>query len=530
MSRTRRFLGGVGFGYANQLLVMLTGLWLTPFLLGRVGPHDYGLWLVGAQVLAYLMLLDLGVVALLPREAATLTGRAGHDAEELRTLTGQTARLVLWQTPLMMAAAAAVYFLLPSPWEALRAPLAGLLAVVAVTFPLRVLPAALQGLQDLQFLAQLSICAWGAGFLLTVGLVVAGVGLPALAAGWALVHCLTIAASFVRLRQRFPHALPRGLPRFTREEARRKLASGFWVSVTQVAVVLLYGTDVLIIGKLLGPAAVVPYACTVKLVQVLSNQPQMLTQVAIPALSELRAGGAGEDLRRVCVALTQAMLILSGGVFCVVLATNEGFVGWWVGPGQFGGLLLTALVLANMLVRHWNLTLACVLFAFGGERRLAVVALLDGLVTVGAMVALTPLYGLTGAAAGTLVGVLLVSLPANLSALAGANAVPVGWLLRALAPWGWRFAALAVVCGAAAAGFVPRGFAPLAAVGTAVGAAYTLLMLPVVWRGPLGVYVRPRVNALAARFRTEKAEGRKRKAEGGRQKAEGGRKPLVSDS
>jgi O-antigen/teichoic acid export membrane protein len=505
MSRTRRFIGGVGFGYANQLLVMLAGLWLTPFLLGRVGQHDYGLWLVGGQVLAYLLLLDFGVVALLPREAATLTGRAGRGPEELRTLVGQTTRLVLWQTPLMFAAAAAVYLLLPAQWEALRAPLAGLLAVLAVTFPLRVLPAALQGLQDLQFLAQLNICAWGAGLLLTVGMVVAGCGLYSLAAGWTLAHCLTIAASFARLRRRFPEALPRRLPRPARDETRRKLASGFWVSVTQVAVVLLYGTDVLVIGKLLGPAAVVPYACTVKLVQVLSNQPQMLTQVAIPALSELRAGGAGQDLRRVCVALTQAMLILSGGVFCVVLATNEGFVNWWVGAGQFGGLALTALVLANMLLRHWNLTVGCVLFAFGFERRLALTALLDGLLSVGATLALTPLYGLEGAAAGALLGVLLVSLPSNLSALAGAQAVPLSWLLRALAPWGWRFAALAALCGASAAGFVPRGFAPLALVGAGVGAAYTLLMLPVLWRDPLGVYVRPRVHALAARFRTGKA-------------------------
>jgi O-antigen/teichoic acid export membrane protein len=504
MSRTKSFLGGVGFGYANQFLVTLTGLWLTPFLLGRVGQHDYGLWLVGAQVLAYLMLLDFGVVALLPREAAFVAGRAGRASVELRALVGQTARLVLWQTPLMMAAAAAVYLLLPAQWEALRAPLACLLAVLAVTFPLRVLPAALQGLQDLRFLAQLGLCAWGVGLVLTVGLVLGGFGLYSLAAGWGAAHCVTLAACYVRLRRRFREALPRSLPRPARGETRRRLSSGFWVSVTQVAVVLLYGTDVLVIGKLLGPAAVVPYACTVKLVQVLSNQPQMLTQVAIPALSELRAGGVREDLRRVCVALSQAILILSGGVFCVVLAVNEGFVGWWVGAGQFGGLLLTALVLLNMILRHWNLTTGCVLFAFGFERRLAVTALLDGLLTVGATLALTPAYGLTGAAAGSLAGVCLVSLPSNLSALAGANAVPVGWLLRSLAPWFWRFAAVAAACGVLAAGFVPRGFAALAAVGAAAGAAYTLLMLPVIWRGPLGVYVRPRAAALAARFRMRK--------------------------
>src|SRR2546430_1995041 len=63
MSRPRRFLGGAGFGYANQVVVTLAGLWLVPFLLARTGQHDYGLWLVGTQVLAYLALMDFGVVA-----------------------------------------------------------------------------------------------------------------------------------------------------------------------------------------------------------------------------------------------------------------------------------------------------------------------------------------------------------------------------------------------------------------------------------------------------------------------------------
>ena len=49
------------------------------------------------------------------------------------------------------------------------------------------------------------------------------------------------------------------------------LGRSAWVSLAQIAQVFLNGTDVLIIGKLLGPAAVVPYSCTSKLVTVLAN-------------------------------------------------------------------------------------------------------------------------------------------------------------------------------------------------------------------------------------------------------------------
>ena len=75
MSRTERFLGGVGLGYVSMVLALVVGLWLTPFLLGRIGTEEYGLWLITTQILGYLMLLDLGVVALAPRETAYATGR-----------------------------------------------------------------------------------------------------------------------------------------------------------------------------------------------------------------------------------------------------------------------------------------------------------------------------------------------------------------------------------------------------------------------------------------------------------------------
>src|SRR5258708_1661948 len=98
MSRTKRFLGGVSLGYTNQGLVMVAGLWLTPFLLHRIGQHDYGLWLVGAQLLAYLSLMDFGIVALLPRATAYATGRAGGSvcASDLPEIIGQTSSLVLF--------------------------------------------------------------------------------------------------------------------------------------------------------------------------------------------------------------------------------------------------------------------------------------------------------------------------------------------------------------------------------------------------------------------------------------------------
>src|SRR5205807_1556651 len=184
-----------------------------------------------------------------------------------------------------------------------------------------------------------------------------------------------------RVRSHFPQVLPIRLPHLNWNSARRSLGSGSWVTVSQIAQVLLNGTDLVIIAKLLGPAAVVPYAFTGKLITVLANQPQLLIQAAAPALSEMRAGETAQRQLQACNALSQAMLLASGAVACVVMVVNRGFVSWWTGAAQYGGFTLCALLLVNMLLRHWNNPLVYSVFCFGGERRLALTTLFDGLLT-----------------------------------------------------------------------------------------------------------------------------------------------------
>ena len=230
----------------------------------------------------------------------------------------------------------------------------------------------LEGLQDLTFLGQVQLGTWLAGILVTVVAIVGGRGLLSLALGWVVSQILAGACWAYRLRQRFPGIFPTRLPALSAAAARRQLGQGFWVIVAQVAHVLLAGTDVLIIGILAGPAAVVPFVCTGKLISVLTNQPQLLMQAAGPALSEMRMGEPKARLFQVSSALTQAMLMASGAVACAVLAVNQGFVTWWVGADQYAGLPLTVLLVLVMLLRHWNTTTVYTLFAFGRERRLAV--------------------------------------------------------------------------------------------------------------------------------------------------------------
>ncbi|HEV7396250.1 MAG TPA: oligosaccharide flippase family protein [Pyrinomonadaceae bacterium] len=502
MSRTNRFLSGVSFGYASQILTTFVAFWLTPFLLHRIGQHSYGLWLVGAQLVFYLGLLDVGIVALLPRETAYATGRAPslEETSDLPLLIGQTLRVIVYQVPLVALGAAILWFSMPAEWLELKSPIGVVLIAFVLIFPLRVFNAILNGLQDLAFLGRMTIVGYLLSTCITIGLVMAGWGLYALALGWAVSQIFGAVTGWYRLWTRFPFVLPRSLPRISWQVARHRLGQGFWVSLNQIAQVLLNGTDILIIGKVFGPAAVVPYAITGKLIGVLANQPQMLMAAAGPALSQMRTGESHAHLSRVCIALSQAMLMLSGAVVCVVLAVNEGFVGRWVGSAQYGGFALTGLILLSMLLRHWNLTVGYALFCFGYERRLCLTALGDGLLSVVAVFLLTRELGIIGAPLGIIIGAVLISLPANLSALAHESKVSLGYLIQPLLPWFVRFLLIVAVAGVIAKVWIPNTLVLIGIVSIAIGIVYCLVMLPLAFREPLGSYVRPLIYPLRAQL------------------------------
>jgi O-antigen/teichoic acid export membrane protein len=496
MTRSRRFFGGLRLSYLYQAVAMVGGLWLTPFLLRHLGQHDYGLWLVGLQTLSYLVLMDFGIVALLPRETAYATGHAitGRGGRDVKDTVGQAARIVLYQTPFVALGVVVLWLAVPMG-PAIRGPILVTLLGFALLFPLRIFQAVLHGLQETPYLGKLQFVSWGVSTAIMVILILLGVGLYALAIGWVVGQVIPAALSFYRLRTSFPEVLPARLPKLAGRELFRAFTAGTWVSVAQIAQMLVAGTDYIIIGKLLGASAVVPYACTQKLIMVLANQPHMIMEMAAPGLSQMKTSESHERIFRVCNALALGMLTASGAVVCVVLAVNHSFVSWWLGERQFGGPLLTAAFAVSLLLRQWNTTSVFTIFALGYERRISITTLGDGIVSVLAGLVLVRWLGPIGAAIGSILGVCLVSLPGNLSALAKELQVSIFAVISSIWSWFWRFLIVAAFAGIL--GLRWRANLPYI-VGTTclTGLLYALVMLPMIMESHLRIYLPPQATRL----------------------------------
>jgi O-antigen/teichoic acid export membrane protein len=498
MSRTHKFVGGVVLGHIHLVLVTVVGLWMTPFLLGVLGQQTLGFWLIAQQLLGYLLLMDVGVNALLPRETAFATGRAGGLAQagDLPAVVGRARRAVFWQTPAVGLVAAALWLGMPAEWHPAAGPLALMLACFVLVFPLRLYQAFLQGVQDLPFLSRVQITSWALTTVVTIALVLKGAGLYALVIGWAAGQLSAAGAARVRIAQRYADAWPAWHVRPGRSEVASYMRQAGWISVAQVAQVFLTGSDLLLVGSVLGAGTVVQYACTSKLATVLSNHPQLIMQAATPALSEMRAANRRDQLLDASVALMLAMLTVSGLVACVILALNGSFVTWWVGREQFGGHVLTMLVALHLIVRHLNVTLIYGLFCFGQERRISLTNLADGAVSIGTGILLIALAGQSGAVIGSIIAVVTVSIPANLRALARETATTPTRMASDIWPWLWRFLVLAGACAAMPMIWAPNTVPRMIAAGTGVTLLYGLAMFQGLSQGPLGAYTRPRMTRL----------------------------------
>jgi hypothetical protein len=157
-------------------------------------------------------------------------------------------------------------------------------------------------------------------------------------------------------------------------------------------------------------------------------------------------------------------------------------------------------MLAAMLTRHFNTTNVYALFCFGHERRLALTALADGVVTIGAGIAFVAAFGLAGGALAAISGALVVSVPLNLRALSAETGIERSKLIASLAPWAIRFTLVAGIAGMSGVLLRPTTFVTLALMGGGAAALYAVAVVTPLLRSPAGVYLQPILASVGRRL------------------------------
>src|SRR6185369_8911788 len=135
---------------------------LVPLTLHTLGARTYGLWLTVGEVLTYALMVDPGILHILPWMIAEADGSG--DRGKLRSLVSNALAATILSGLGYFLVAAGGWFFLPDALKLTAAdrallgpPLALLVALTAVTYPLRLFRAVLLGLQDVAFVGGLAV-------------------------------------------------------------------------------------------------------------------------------------------------------------------------------------------------------------------------------------------------------------------------------------------------------------------------------------------------------------------------------------
>ena len=450
MRRTRNAVLAAGFTYGQLGLAMLSGFVLIPFIVRALGARTYGVWLATGELVGYAGMLDLGVMAMLPWLVAQADGR--RDIRELRSIlargflvaaaAGTSVALLAILTWRFMPP---VLGLAESDFVLLSGPLVIVVAVIAMTYPLRVFNAALVGLQDVVFTGSLAILQTIAGVGLTVWLLAEGFGLYAVAIGVAFPPAVTGLASLVRLRT-LKRDVVRGW-RFPELAGLRWIVvegAGAWVA--GLGWTMAAATSGIVIAFLGHPEAVVVYVCTAKLGQLLFQAARVIPDSGLVGLAQIDGEGVKDRVRDAVGTILRLHLLLAGAAATTVVLWNPIFVRLWVGREFFGGLTLNFAVTGALLFVSLTHGLVCCAAVLGHRRAIGAVTLGYGFLTIALSVKLGGALGLPGIAMAPVVSGLVTTLPAGVLLLRRAAALPWRRLGRDVAtPWVIRLAPFLVL-------------------------------------------------------------------------------------
>jgi O-antigen/teichoic acid export membrane protein len=486
---------------SNWLLTALTigaTYVLTPFVIHTMGDSGYGTWTLITALTGYMSLLALGVPMACVRYLAQHVTEG--DTARVNGVIGSCAGLYLMVGVASLVvgigltmALTTVYDIPASLQPQARLGCALMVLQVSLGF-IGLLPEGIMFAHH-DFVARnvVRVAALALRFGLTLGLLALHASLVVLAAIQLATLVFDFTATLVLIRRRYPGVRVH-LGDFDWGVVRRIFSFSLYVLLLGAGARLSFETDALVIGAVLGVAAIPFYAVANSLIVYLLEFTIAIAAVVSPMATRLETAGRRDELVALFLKWSKISLSLAlmAGAFLVVLGPR--FIGWWIGGGYEEGSgavlrILTISCFAFLPVRGVALP---ILMGLGKPRTPTIAFLGAGVLNLVLSVVLARPLGLAGVALGTAIPNVLFAAVVLVVACRELR-IGMGAYLRYVVPRACAGAlpplALLIWC---KTGMQVQSFPGMVAAGAAMLAVFAITWPLFVYRGDPYVDLRPR--------------------------------------
>ena len=395
------------YNVADQLAQPVLLLAAAPFLTHRLGLEYFGIWMLASALTGSIPLFNLGLSDATVKYVAKYRG-SGHSSDMVRVFR---ASLTISGICGVLAGSS---FLIGAPLLAhwiFRTPSKDYVLVVHVVelsgliLTLRsveaVLGGSLRAVEDYPAAAKVSVSVKCGIVASAVFLVLLGCGVTAILLATVTCVALGLLAYAITVKRRIPEI--RFWPRIERDAWREIASFGFYSWLQGLAAVLFSSVDRLLLGALMGTAAVAYYAVCVQLAGLVHAVPAAAFNFLFPYVSARSDGHERGYLWRVFRNASTANLIAVALLALPLLVTGKTLLAKWMGSNfAEHSYTLLAILIAGYAVLACNVVPHFTLLGIGQVRFVCGINLVGGLLTLASMALLIPLTGLLGAGLGRL--------------------------------------------------------------------------------------------------------------------------------
>ncbi|MFZ0311661.1 MAG: lipopolysaccharide biosynthesis protein [Candidatus Korobacteraceae bacterium] len=415
-SRYGRIVQAVGSGTAARLLTAGLTLLSLPLAVRYLGAERYGVWATITTTAVWINLLDLGI-------ANTLTNnisRAYALADKIAAARYFTNALVL-----TCGMAAGVGWVLPFAfpridWVRLfnvgpgvsaaevEHTVAIALGLMLLSLPCALVSKLLAGYQELHR-NNYATCA---GAVASLGGLVLGIALhvsmPALFVMSA--GCLTfasLATMVLVVGWQKPWLLPR-MSLVDRSSLRELLHSGWPFFLIQIAAVVVFSSDNLVVSHYLGASAVTPYSVTWRVVGLAAVLQSLIFPALWPAYAEAYAKRDYGWIRRTFLMTLKATMALNLSCVTLLMLFGRSLIRIWASSAAVPSLHLLLAMGVWAIVSGFMSVESCLLAALNRIREQAVLSILAAALNIALSLLLVHRIGALGVIGGTILSYVIV--------------------------------------------------------------------------------------------------------------------------
>lgn len=403
-NKPKQLVSNTFFNILNLGVNILTAFFLTPFVIHSLGDRMYGVWTLVGTFIGYYGFLDLGVSSAVSRY---LTKSIGEKQPENINVVASTALILFTGISLIGLIVTFIGVILCPLFVANKSDIVtfqiifSLLGVsVSISFTSRVFGGVLFAYlrSDLCFIVQIITCLLRVA--LTYQVLLLGYKLIAIASVTFFISLLDNALVILISLKLFPHITYFGRY-FNKETVKSLLSYGSYTIISQLADILRFNVDNLVITIYLGVACVTPYSIAFQIIRYFTFIVGAVSSAMKPVFSIYDGANDYESIREKYIfgmKLTSTFALFLG--INMILYGNP-FIVRWVGKeyeNSYIVLVILAIVFTYELMQSQGIG---VMYSLSKHKYLAYLNIGEGIGNLVLSIILAKKFGIYGVALGT---------------------------------------------------------------------------------------------------------------------------------